>query len=80
MSTIAEQETLVKESLFQFVTKNIPSADLDLIDEIVLSYVTSILEEASREPCFDVEGLLFIIYIYICIYLVIHFCTNIAIV
>ncbi|XP_077300568.1 CUE domain-containing protein 2 [Arctopsyche grandis] len=56
MSTIAEQETLVKESLFQFVTKNIPSADLNLIDEIVLSYVTSILEEASREPCFDVEG------------------------
>lgn len=26
------------------------------IDEIVLSYVISILEEASQDPCFDVEG------------------------
>lgn len=56
MSSIAQQESLVKESLFQFITKNIPSADLRVIDEIVLSYVISILEEASQDPCFDVEG------------------------
>lgn len=56
MSSIAQQESLVKESLFEFVTQNIPSADLNLIDEIVLSYVISILEEASQDPCFDVEG------------------------
>lgn len=56
MSAIAQQESLVKESLFQFITKNIPAADLDMIDDIVLSYVISILEEASHDPCFDVEG------------------------
>ncbi|KAJ0182932.1 hypothetical protein K1T71_000908 [Dendrolimus kikuchii] len=56
MSAIAQQESLVKESLFQFITKNIPSADLNVIDDIVLSYVISILEEASQDPCFDVEG------------------------
>lgn len=56
MSAIAQQETLVKQSLFQFIVRNIPSADLSVIDEIVLSYVISILEEASQDPCFDVEG------------------------
>lgn len=56
MSAIAQQESLVKESLFQFITKIIPSADLSAIDDIVLSYVISILEEASQDPCFDVEG------------------------
>ncbi|KDR20147.1 CUE domain-containing protein 2 [Zootermopsis nevadensis] len=59
-STIAEQEDLVKESLFKFVRKHIPSAQLSSIDEIVLSYVVSILEdlgtEASVEEAFDVEG------------------------
>ncbi|XP_049883901.1 CUE domain-containing protein 2 [Pectinophora gossypiella] len=56
MSAIAQQESVVKESLFQFITKHIPSADLNVIDDIVLSYVISILEEASQDPCFDVEG------------------------
>lgn len=59
MSAIAQQESLVKESLFQFITKNIPSANLNVIDDIVLSYVISILEEASQDPCFDVEGKIF---------------------
>ncbi|PSN51769.1 hypothetical protein C0J52_05254 [Blattella germanica] len=58
--TIADQEDLVKESLFKFVRKHIPSAQLSSIDEIVLSYVVSILEdlgtEASVEEAFDVEG------------------------
>nr|CAD7261559.1 unnamed protein product [Timema shepardi] len=76
--TLAEQEDLIKESLFKFVRKHIPSAQLrdmapfehqaratiqDLlssIDEIVLSYVVSILEdlgsESSVEEAFDVEG------------------------
>lgn len=56
MSAIAQQESLVKESLFQFITRNIPTADLNVIDDIVLAYVISILEEASQDPCFDVEG------------------------
>lgn len=58
--SIAEQEDLVKESLFKFLRKHIPSAQLSSIDEIVLSYVVSILEdlgtEASVEEAFDVEG------------------------
>lgn len=56
MSAIAQQKCQVKESLFQFIKKHIPSADVSLIDDIVLSYVISILEEASQDPCFDVEG------------------------
>lgn len=56
MSAIAQQESLVKESLFQFIVKHVPNADLSVIDDIVLSYVISILEEASQDPCFDVEG------------------------
>lgn len=51
-----QQETVVKRSLFQFVNKNIPGADLSVVDEIVLSYVISVLEEASQDPCFDVDG------------------------
>lgn len=54
--TIAEQESTIKESLFGFVKKYIPNADLGLIDEIVLSYVVAVLEEASSDPVFDVEG------------------------
>lgn len=56
MSSIAQQGSFVKASLFQFITKYIPTADLNVIDDIVLSYVISILEEASQDPCFDVEG------------------------
>lgn len=55
--TIAEQEIKIKESLFHFVKKYIPDADLTLIDEIVLSYVVAILEDVSSDPVFDVEGI-----------------------
>lgn len=61
MSTkdIAEQETIIKDSLFEFVKKHIADADLTLIDEIVLSYVVAILEDVSSDPVFDVEGISF---------------------
>lgn len=62
MNTIAQQESFVKESLFQFITKNIPNADLNVIDEIVLSYVISVLEQASRDPCFDLDGKTIVLY------------------
>lgn len=50
------QESIVKESLFRFIMSNIPTADLTPIDDIVLSYVTSILEESSQDSVFDVDG------------------------
>lgn len=53
---IAEQETKIKDSLFDFVKTHIPEADLNLIDEIVLSYVISVLEDVGSDPVFDVEG------------------------
>uniref|UniRef100_A0A6B2EBM8 CUE domain-containing protein 2 n=1 Tax=Phlebotomus kandelakii TaxID=1109342 RepID=A0A6B2EBM8_9DIPT len=56
MTNLEQQHELVKTSLFQFVNAHIPGADLSVVDEIVLSYVISILEEASQDPCFDVEG------------------------
>ncbi|XP_056640947.1 CUE domain-containing protein 2 [Diorhabda carinulata] len=53
---IAEQETKIKDSLFNFVKNHIPEADLNLIDEIVLSYVIAVLEDVGTDPVFDVEG------------------------
>lgn len=56
--TIADQETTIKDSLFEFVKKHIPEADLNLIDEIVLSYVIAFLEDVGSDSQFDVEGML----------------------
>lgn len=56
MTNIAQQHDVVKNSLFQFINTHIPGADLSIVDDIVLSYVISILEEASQDPGFDAEG------------------------
>lgn len=56
MSSVAQQESLVKSSLFKFIGKHIPNADVSGFDDYVLTYVISILGEASRESCWDVEG------------------------
>ncbi|CAB3371749.1 Hypothetical predicted protein [Cloeon dipterum] len=64
MTSFAEQEGLIKESLFTFLRSFIPSAQLSSIDEIVLSYVVSILEEVAEdfedgsatEDTFDVDA------------------------
>ncbi|XP_044740522.1 CUE domain-containing protein 2 [Chrysoperla carnea] len=52
----AEHEETIKKSLFEFMKQYIPNAEFDLIDEIVLSYVVAILEDAGSDPVFDVEG------------------------
>ncbi|XP_041970318.1 CUE domain-containing protein 2 [Aricia agestis] len=51
-----DKEMMVKDSLFQFIKENIPNANLSVIDEIVLSYVISILDEASTDPYYELEG------------------------
>lgn len=57
MANIEKQHEIVKASLFKFVNEHISGeCDLSVVDEIVLAYVISILEEASQDPCFDVEG------------------------
>ncbi|XP_075988788.1 CUE domain-containing protein 2 [Anticarsia gemmatalis] len=56
MSATAQQKALVREGLFHFITKHVPQADLTVIDDVILVYVISILQEASKDPCFDVEG------------------------
>lgn len=53
---VNEQHAIVKRSLSQFMKRNIPGANLKKIDQIVLEYVVSILEEASQDESFDVEG------------------------
>jgi hypothetical protein len=53
---VNEQHAIVKKSLSQFMKKNIPGAKLNKVDQIVLEYVVSILEEASQDESFDVEG------------------------
>ncbi|XP_075218024.1 CUE domain-containing protein 2 [Lycorma delicatula] len=54
--SIVDKEDIVKESLFNFLRKHIPSAQFSSIDEIVLSYVVSILEELGGEQSGEVEG------------------------
>lgn len=56
MATIEEQHEIVKNSLIKFVSGHIPEADFSVVDEIVLSYIISILEEASNDPAFDIDG------------------------
>ncbi|KAJ6637306.1 CUE domain-containing protein 2 [Pseudolycoriella hygida] len=56
MANIEKQHEIVKTSLNKFVNEHISGADLSVVDEIVLAYVISILEEASQDPCFDIDG------------------------
>lgn len=56
---IADQESTIKDSLFDFVRFHISDADLNLIDEIVLSYVIAFLEDVGDDSHFDVEGTTF---------------------
>ncbi|XP_022200780.1 CUE domain-containing protein 2 [Nilaparvata lugens] len=53
--TIVDKEDFVKQSLFKFLRKHIPSAQISSIDEIVLSYVVSILEDLGTEQSGEVE-------------------------
>ncbi|KAG5306584.1 CUED2 protein, partial [Acromyrmex insinuator] len=55
--TMDEKEELVKKALFSFVRKQVPTAQLSLIDDIVLSYVVSMVEESALEENLDVDGL-----------------------
>jgi hypothetical protein len=56
MTNIEQHHDIVKKSLSLFIKKNIPGANLKNVDAIVLEYVISILEEASQDESFDVEG------------------------
>ncbi|XP_059802320.1 CUE domain-containing protein 2 isoform X2 [Hypanus sabinus] len=52
-------EKIIHDSLAQFVHSYIPDADLSVMDEVILSYITGVLEELgspdSSEENFDVE-------------------------
>uniref|UniRef100_A0A1B6DBI2 CUE domain-containing protein n=1 Tax=Clastoptera arizonana TaxID=38151 RepID=A0A1B6DBI2_9HEMI len=50
-----DKEEIVKESLFNFLRKHIPGVQFSFIDEIVLTYVVSILEELGGEISGEVE-------------------------
>lgn len=56
MTNIEQHHDLIKKSLSKFIKKNIPGANLKHVDQIVMEYVISILEEASQDESFDVEG------------------------
>ena len=55
-SSIAEQEDLIKDSLFALVKNHIPTAQVSDIDEIVLTYVVSILEDLGTEVDVEVKN------------------------
>lgn len=48
------QIQFVKESLISFVKSQIPNADISFIDDIVLSYIVSIIKEIEEDE-FDLE-------------------------
>ncbi|XP_048472300.1 CUE domain-containing protein 2-A [Rhincodon typus] len=52
-------EKVIQDALTQFIQLHIPDADLSVMDEVILSYITSVLEELgspdSSEENFDVE-------------------------
>ncbi|XP_060710136.1 CUE domain-containing protein 2 isoform X2 [Hemiscyllium ocellatum] len=52
-------DKIIQDALTQFVQLHIPDADLSVMDEVILSYITSVLEELgspdSSEENFDVE-------------------------
>ncbi|KAL3270591.1 hypothetical protein HHI36_021128 [Cryptolaemus montrouzieri] len=52
---LAGQEIKIKDSLLSFVKTHVPNADLNLVDDIVLSYAVAILEDISTDPSFDIE-------------------------
>ncbi|XP_055377409.1 CUE domain-containing protein 2-A [Condylostylus longicornis] len=56
MATVEKEHQIVKESLIKFVSGHIPEADFSVVDEIILSYIISILEEAANDPGFDIDG------------------------
>jgi len=45
----AEKDTLISESLFEFLKSHVPSLKKDDIDEVILSYVVSLLEDLAEE-------------------------------
>ncbi|XP_041031985.1 CUE domain-containing protein 2-A-like [Carcharodon carcharias] len=52
-------EKIIHDSLAQFIHSHVPDADLSVLDEVILSYITSVLEELgspdASEENFDVE-------------------------
>lgn len=43
------QFEFVKESLISFISSQIPNADISFIDDIVLSYIVSIINEIDED-------------------------------
>lgn len=56
MKNLEKQHEVVNTSLSKFIKEHIPTANMKNVDDIVLQYVISILEEASQDESFDVEG------------------------
>lgn len=51
---IERQHEAIKKSLFEFINTHCPGADC-VVDECILSYVVSVLEDASQDDAYDVE-------------------------
>lgn len=47
-------QEFVKESLINFISSQIPNADITFIDDIVLSYIVSIIKEIEDDE-FDLD-------------------------
>lgn len=55
-NTIEKQHhEAIKKSLFEFMNTHIPGGADCVVDEYILSYVVSVLEDASQDDAYDVE-------------------------
>uniref|UniRef100_A0A8C4SZK8 CUE domain containing 2 n=1 Tax=Erpetoichthys calabaricus TaxID=27687 RepID=A0A8C4SZK8_ERPCA len=56
-----EADKIIQSVLFDFIKSHIPNADLSTIDDVILSYITGVLEDLGsperEEESFDVEML-----------------------
>ncbi|KAK6482054.1 CUE domain-containing protein 2 [Huso huso] len=54
-----ELNKIIQEALYEFIQPHIPDADISTLDEVVLSYITGVLEDLGSQDCveenFDVE-------------------------
>ncbi|XP_041125008.1 CUE domain-containing protein 2 isoform X3 [Polyodon spathula] len=54
-----ELSKIIQEALYEFIRPHIPDADISTLDDVVLSYITGVLEDLGTQDCveenFDVE-------------------------
>lgn len=49
-SASEDRNEIVKESLFDFITTHVPNADLEAVDDVIVSYVVAAIDAVRNTP------------------------------